>query len=226
MRNNETVIIVAGGTGKRMKSAIPKQFLTVNNHIIFFKTIEAFYRYNNHINIILVLPRGFIKYWKELITRHNFKISHYVVEGGDTRFQSVKNGLSAVMHKDGIVAVHDAVRPFVSQETIKNVFTTALEKGNAIPCIGLKDSVRIMGNKTSQAIDRKRLKIIQTPQAFSTQQVQEAYLQDFHPLFTDDASVVENTGATIHLVEGNEENIKITTPFDLAIAGHIAQSLE
>jgi 2-C-methyl-D-erythritol 4-phosphate cytidylyltransferase len=210
-------IIVAGGSGQRMSSSIPKQFLKINNEIILMKSIRAFFNFNNSIEIIIALPEDQIGYWKNLCIENNFKIDHKVVSGGKTRFHSVKNALKEVS-TDGIVAIHDGVRPLVSQDTINNVFEIALTNGNAVPYIDSVDSVRVIESLSNKPIDRDKVKLIQTPQAFDCKLLLNAYEQDWHENFTDDASVFEKNGKQINLVPGNKENIKITNQVDLLIA--------
>lgn len=211
------VVIVAGGSGQRMGNSIPKQFLKIGNEIILMRSIKAFYNYDKNTGIVLALPKNQIEYWKNLCDEYNFDINHKIVEGGETRFHSVKNALMEIP-QDGIVAVHDGVRPLVHINTIENTYKVAQEKGNAIPYIDSIDSVRIIENDDNKPFDRDKIKLIQTPQAFSCQIIHRAYKQDWNTLFTDDASVVENLGIQINLVSGNRENIKITTKTDLTIA--------
>jgi 2-C-methyl-D-erythritol 4-phosphate cytidylyltransferase len=217
------VIIVAGGTGTRMNSVIPKQFLEINGLPILMHTIRKFAECIEHIKIIVVLPEIHIGLWKALCEEHQFKIPHQVVTGGETRFYSVKNGLATIhlgstLQKDALVAVHDAVRPLVSKSTIINTFEMAEKKGNAIPAIRINESIREVSGQQSKAVDRDNFFVIQTPQCFLYSQLTKAYQQDYVSSFTDDATVVETNGELIHLVEGNPENIKITTPKDLNVA--------
>ncbi|MDP4188063.1 MAG: 2-C-methyl-D-erythritol 4-phosphate cytidylyltransferase [Bacteroidota bacterium] len=212
------VIIVAGGSGKRMNSSIPKQFLKVRGIPILMRTLLVFYKYDKKIKIILALPEDQIPYWKKLCRTFNFTIPHDVVKGGLQRFQSVKNALAEIK-EEGIIAVHDGVRPLVSEETIDRCFKTAIKSGTAIPVIPVNDSLRMTNGQDSEMVDRSKYKIVQTPQVFKS----EILLQSYHkkrysPLFTDDASVVEMAGEKINLVDGNIENIKITTPLDIRIA--------
>ncbi|MCG8412474.1 MAG: 2-C-methyl-D-erythritol 4-phosphate cytidylyltransferase [Bacteroidales bacterium] len=211
------VIIVAGGSGQRMKSSIPKQFLEINTEIILMRSIRAFFNYDSSISIILVLPENQFDYWQKLCDKYQFKINHKLITGGETRFHSVKNGLQAV-DSEGFVAIHDGVRPLIDKSTIDTIYKTAVEKGNAIPYIDCNNSVRIEQNNTNQIIDRNKIKLIQTPQAFDTKIILEAYKQNWDESFTDDASVVEKLGYKINLVKGNKRNIKITTKIDLIVA--------
>ena len=214
---NQYLIIVAGGTGSRMEQVLPKQFITLNNTPIIIKTINCFLKYNSTINIIISVHKNFKTYLEELLKTHHIK-NIKIVLGGTTRFQSVKNGLKLVTNPHSIIGIHDAARPFVSLQTIKNCFETATLKGNAIPCISLNDSIRKIKNKTNIAVNRNNYKIIQTPQCFLASIIKQAFNQPYNPLFTDDATVLESIGQTIFLVDGNIENIKITTPHDLLIA--------
>ena len=211
------IIITAGGSGKRMNAGIPKQFILLNNLPVLMHTINAFFNYSNKVNIVLVLPETTFKTWDELCKKYNFQISHQLVKGGKTRFQSVKNGLS-VIDKECLVAIHDGVRPFVKNEVIRNCFETAERLGNAVPAIAINESIREIRNSQNLPADRKKFRIIQTPQIFHSSLIKKAYQQDYREDFTDDASVVESTGIKINLVEGNHENIKITRPVDIKIA--------
>jgi 2-C-methyl-D-erythritol 4-phosphate cytidylyltransferase len=208
-------LIVAGGKGLRMGAEIPKQFLLLHGKPVLMHTIEAFATITD-IRIVLVLPQSQMSYWQELNKEYSFSIPHTLVAGGDTRFQSVKNGLSAI--SDGMVAIHDGVRPIVSQELLANAYETCEQKGNAVLAVRLKDSIRevdLLGNKN---VNRNNYYLIQTPQVFHSSEIIAAYQQAEHDNFTDDASVLESAGAKIHLVEGTYRNIKITTPEDLAMA--------
>ncbi len=213
------VIIVAGGTGTRMQSTTPKQFLEINGEAIIIRTINVFLKYDPAIKIIISVHRDFKTYLDELIAKHitgNKNIS--IVLGGDTRFQSVKNGLALVDYENAIVGIHDAARPSVSIQTITNCFDTAKEKGNAIPVVAINESLRTVNGEKNSAVNRNEFKIIQTPQCFLASKIKKAFLQEYNSSFTDDATVLESTGEKINLVEGNIENIKITDQFDLAIA--------
>lgn len=208
-------LIVAGGKGLRMGAEIPKQFLLLQGKPVLMHTIEAFASLPD-TQIVLVLPQSQMSYWQELCKSHSFSIQHSLIAGGDTRFQSVKNGLSAV--SEGMVAIHDGVRPIVSQELLNNAYYTCEQKGNAVLAVRLKDSIRevdLLGNKN---VNRNNYYLIQTPQVFHSAEIKSAYDVAEHDNFTDDASVLESAGAKIHLVEGSYSNIKITTPEDLAIA--------
>jgi len=217
MTKSKTVLIVAGGKGERMNTDIPKQFLEIHGKPILMHTLDVFQRYDAAIRLILVLPAVQIDFWKELCKKHAFTLSHQIVAGGQTRFQSVKNGLGAVKDS-GLVAIHDGVRPLVSMETIAHCFDEAEKHDAAIPVVDLVESLRQLTDNGSQSVNRNTFKLVQTPQVFDGEMLKKAYEQDFSPFFTDDASVVEAIGIKIHLVEGNRENIKITTKFDLEMA--------
>ena len=223
MTKNKIAIIVAGGKGLRMQTNIPKQFIEILGKPVLMHTLEAFYRYDSAIQLIIVLPEYQIEFWKSLCKKHNFELPHHIVAGGQTRYQSVKNGLNTI---DGsaLIAVHDGVRPFVSIQTITRCFDEADKNGSAIPVMNLEESIRHITENSSESIDRTAYKIVQTPQVFDSEILKKAYEQNFSAMFTDDASVVEASGIEIHLVEGNRENIKITTGFDLEIAETILKS--
>ncbi|MBK21713.1 MAG: 2-C-methyl-D-erythritol 4-phosphate cytidylyltransferase [Flavobacteriales bacterium] len=211
-----SIIIVAGGKGLRMGSDIPKQFLMLKSKPVIMHTIRAFYDWNKNCEFILVLPSDQQSYWQLLVSQYKFDIPVKITTGGNTRFESVKNGLQKSSGR--IVGIHDGVRPLVSTKTIEKCFEVAECLGNAVPCIPVTDSLRVVENGKNQIIDRSKYYRIQTPQVFQRAILLKGFDQDFCEEFTDDASVVEKTGETIHLVEGNEENIKITTPSDLKIA--------
>jgi 2-C-methyl-D-erythritol 4-phosphate cytidylyltransferase len=202
-------IIVAGGSGSRMNSDIPKQFIEVGGFPILMHTLKRFKEADAEIELILVLPESQFKFWNMLCEKYS-TVPHQLVKGGKTRFQSGLNGLQ-VIGNEGIVAIHDGVRPFVSVEIINKSFKVAAEKGTAIVSVPSKDSVRVNG----QAIDRSTVRLIQTPQTFQIPLIKKAFETEELSTFTDDASVAEHAGFTINLIEGNYENIKITTPEDL-----------
>lgn len=211
-------IIVAGGKGNRMGHTVAKQFLELNNKPVLMHTIEAFHDCVLNPEIILVLNRQLHSYWEELCSTHQFGIPHQVIAGGAERFDSVKNGLAAVKGP-AVVAVHDAVRPLVTAETILRSYEMAEEKGNAIAAIQPVDSVRIKKEgEPSAALNRNELYLIQTPQTFLYEQLEKAYLQPYKSVFTDDASVVEHAGYDINLLPGDRSNIKITYAEDLEMA--------
>ena len=213
----EYAIIVAGGSGSRMQHDIPKQFIPVAGKPILMHTIERFYNYSAHIRLVVVLPKEQLETWRELCREHEFKIFHMTVPGGATRFGSVKNGLGAVIG-DGLVAVHDGVRPFVAKETIAVAFAAAANYGSGVVAVSPKDSIRELTADGSIAVPRANYKLVQTPQVFRASILQRAYEQPVQAHFTDDASVVESIGEKITLVEGSYRNIKITTPEDLILA--------
>lgn len=213
----EYALIVAGGKGMRMGSELPKQFLPIGGKPVLMHTMEAFYAYDSEIRIILVLPASQQSYWAELCRKHCFSIPHAVADGGETRFHSVKNGLSFV-DTPGLVGVHDGVRPFVSREVIDRCYALAAEKQAAIPVVDVVETVRRVEGDRSVTVNRDEYKLVQTPQVFDAGLLKRAYEQPYTPRFTDDASVVEALGVSVALTAGNRENIKITTPFDLKIA--------
>lgn len=214
---DSSVIIVAGGKGLRMESDIPKQFLPVGGKPILMHTIEAFHTADRTFRIILVLPSDQQNYWKSLCLQYDFLIEHTIVNGGDTRFMSVRNALE-IVPCDGIVAVHDGVRPFVASEVIKRCFDEAQIHRAVVPVVDIAESIRQISPGGSTARCRDQYKLVQTPQVFDSTLLHEAYKQPFCSSFTDDASVVESLGEKIFLTKGNRENIKITTSFDLLIA--------
>ncbi|HTH82727.1 MAG TPA: 2-C-methyl-D-erythritol 4-phosphate cytidylyltransferase [Mucilaginibacter sp.] len=212
-------IIVAGGSGSRMQSAVPKQFLLLNGLPVLMHTLLAFYNSESKPQLILVLPAGFHEHWEQLCAMHNFMVPHQLVNGGETRFHSVKNGLNLVPdHADTLIAVQDAVRPLTSSTIIDYAYQHAAKHGNAITAVKSRDSVRQLKGDTSVHLNREEIYLIQTPQTFQLAQLKNAYRQDYHTKFTDDASVVEETGIKINLVNGDHQNIKITFPEDIAIA--------
>ena len=210
-------LIVAGGSGSRLKGAVPKQFLELQGRPVLMLTFDVFKNYDSQIEFILVLPKNQVKYWEELCKEHNFLLEYKLAFGGETRFHSVKNGLDLI-DEEGIVFIHDGVRPLVSEQTIQNCYETTLGKGNALPVVPVTESVRFVDDTGNIAVGRSKYFLVQTPQTFKVGLIQKAYQQNFSDRFTDDASVLENLGETIHLVEGNRENIKITYPEDLIIA--------
>ncbi|MEG1547007.1 MAG: 2-C-methyl-D-erythritol 4-phosphate cytidylyltransferase [Bacteroides sp.] len=211
------ILIVAGGKGLRMGGEIPKQFLVLGNCPVLMHTIRAFYEYDSSIHIILVLPSDQQTYWRKLCDSYSFGIPYEMADGGETRFHSVLNGLRLIT-EDGLVGVHDGVRPFVSREVIAHCFEAAAEKRAVIPVIGIMETVRCLAEGISKTVDRNNYKLVQTPQVFTTSLLKQAYNQTYTPAFTDDASVVEALNVPVCLVEGNRENIKITTPFDIKVA--------
>lgn len=210
-------LIVAGGKGLRMGTELPKQFLPIGGKPVLMRTLEAFYIYDSEIQIILVLPHSQQDYWQQLCREYLFSVPHAIADGGETRFQSVKNGL-ALVNTPGLVGVHDGVRPFVSQEVISRCYDLAGEKKAVIPVIDVVETVRRLEREGSVTVSRDDYKLVQTPQVFDAELLKQAYNQPYTPHFTDDASVVEALGVPVVLTDGNRENIKITTPFDLKIA--------
>ncbi|MCY1721708.1 2-C-methyl-D-erythritol 4-phosphate cytidylyltransferase [Prolixibacteraceae bacterium Z1-6] len=210
-------LIVAGGSGNRMKNSVPKQFLEINEKPLLMYTFEAFASFDPTIEFILVLPESQCSYWELLCKQHQFKYNYRLAFGGENRFQSVKNGLNLI-DDDGIIFIHDGVRPLVSEQTLHNCYNTATSKGNALPVIPPSESIRYSFENKNNAVDRSKYFLVQTPQTFWVSEIKEAYNLASHENFTDDATVLENSGKTIHLVEGNRENIKITWPQDLFVA--------
>lgn len=218
------VVIVAGGSGKRMGAELPKQFLELAGRPVLMHTIERFKTFNNAIEIITVLPENQLRFWLDLQKKHSFAILQTLVKGGSNRFMSVRNGLKFV-NSPGLVAIHDGVRPFVSIDTIKRCFETAEKLGNAIPAISPTESLRIVTEQGSLPVNRFTVKQIQTPQIFNAALIKDAYKQEYSPDFTDDATVLEKTGEKINLIEGNRENIKITNPEDLLISDALLKTI-
>ena len=210
-------LLVAGGSGNRMNNSVPKQFLEIGGRPVLMYTFDAFFNYDPNIEFILVLPEEQNSLWNQLCKKHHFKIEYQIAFGGETRFYSVKNGLDKIIG-DGIVFIHDGVRPLVSEKTIQNCLEMAVEKGNALPVISMSESVRMVEGLHNKAVDRSKYFLVQTPQTFQTGLIKVAYRQAKSSLFTDDATVLENMGETINMVEGNRENIKITYPEDLIFA--------
>ena len=222
------IIIVAGGKGLRMGSDIPKQFLPVGGKPVLMRTLERFREYSPTLQIILVLPKAQQEYWRQLCQQYQFPLpveegvrggSYLLADGGETRFHSVQNGLALIPDDaEGVVGVHDGVRPFPSIEVIRNCYETAREKKAVIPVIPVVETVRQLEGATSFTVPRDDYRLVQTPQCFDIQLLKATNRQPYNDGFTDDASVVEAYGFDITLVEGNRENIKITTPYDLKIA--------
>jgi 2-C-methyl-D-erythritol 4-phosphate cytidylyltransferase len=210
------VIIVAGGTGNRMNAGVPKQFLLLGGKPVLMHSLQRFYDADPSTEIIVALPENEIGTWEALCVQHSFTIPHRITKGGETRFHSVKKALEEVKEKS-IVAVHDGVRPFADTNLINRCFLEAEQHGNAVPAIPVNDSIRKVENERSEWIDRNAFVIIQTPQCFASEMLKEAYNTEYKSVFTDDASVVELHGQTIHLTEGDRENIKITYPVDLIL---------
>ena len=212
-----SVVIVAGGKGLRMGTAIPKQFLLLAGRPVLMHTIEIFYNFDSDMQIVVVLPSEQQGFWKELCEKHQFNLSHEVISGGETRFHSVKNGLSLVA--DGmIVGIHDGVRPLVSSEVLSVCYETAERQRAAFPVIPVIDSLRKKTSEGSVMVDRSEYFQVQTPQVFHSDMIKKAYLSPFSEQFTDDVSVLESAGEKAVEVPGCRENIKITGEVDLVIA--------
>ena len=219
-------IIVAGGKGLRMGSDLPKQFLPVGGMPILMRTIARFYQYSHDLRIIVVLSKDQRDCWRALCRNHHFDSPHTLADGGASRFQSSRNGLALVPDdEDGVVAFHDGVRPFVSEEVIGRCFDMAHEEYTAVPVIPVTDTLRHVDDRTgnSYTVNRKLFRAVQTPQVFDISLAKQAFNQPERDAFTDDASVVESLGVKVNTVEGNRENIKITTPFDLKVGEVLAQ---
>lgn len=206
-----------------MGSDLPKQFLPIGGKPVLMRTLEAFYRYDAEMRLIVVLPRSQQAYWSELCGKHCFALPHRVADGGESRFHSVRNGL-ALIRTSGLVGVHDGVRPFVSSEVIARCYEEAAGKRAVIPVIDVVETVRQIEGGRSRTVPRDEYKLVQTPQVFDVDLLKEAYSQPYTSAFTDDASVVEALGVPVHLTAGNRENIKITTPFDLKVAAALLDS--
>lgn len=213
----EYAVIVAGGKGTRIKSSAPKQFLELAGLPVLMHTINAFFRYSEKINIILVLPEQDFTTWENLCKKYSFNKPLVLQRGGASRFQSVKRGLAKI-EGDGLVAIHDGVRPLVATEIIASSFRIAAEKKSAVAAVALKESIRVVDGEMTRAEDRSRFRLIQTPQTFDVALIQNAYQQPEDTTLTDDASVAERAGHVITLFDGSYVNIKITTEEDLAVA--------
>lgn len=222
---NKYAIVVAGGTGSRMGNAIPKQFLLLRDKPVLYYTIQTFLEAYSDFQVVLVLPEAFTDMGAEIIDAFFDHSRIKITAGGETRFNSVKNGLKLV-DSDSIVFVHDGVRCLVTPELIRRCYTKALENGSAIPVIPAKDSVRIIGEEDNESIDRSKVVLVQTPQTFHSRILLPAFEIDYKERFTDEATVVEAYGLKIELVEGEETNIKITKPSDLVIAECIINERE
>lgn len=218
------VIVVAGGKGLRMGGDIPKQFIPIKGKPVLMRTLEAFHAYDDKIELIVVLPVEQQAYWKRLCADYGFTLPHTVADGGETRFHSVRNGLAQVK-EDGLVGVHDGVRPFVSREVIAACYDAAAEQEAVVPVTDVVETIRrVEPDGQSETVPRDCYKLVQTPQVFSVGLLKQAYRQVYVPRFTDDASVVEALGHPVCLVKGNRENIKLTTPFDLRVAEVLADA--
>ena len=219
------VIIVAGGKGLRMGSDIPKQFLPIGGKPVLMRTIERFHAYAENLQIILVLPEAQQDYWRQLCEQYHFEVKYQLANGGQTRFHSVQNGLALIPDDaEGVVGVHDGVRPFPSVDVIRNCYETARTAKAVIPVIPVVETVRHLEGEGSVTVPRGDYRLVQTPQTFDIQLLKAANRQPYNEGFTDDASVVESYGHQITLVEGNRENIKITTPYDITVAEALINS--
>lgn len=217
MEYKKVAIIVAGGSGTRMQSAVPKQFLELSGKPVLYHTIAAFAAAFPDMEIVLVLPEAHFTFANHLLQAFDHLPHITITKGGETRFHSVKNGLQLVK-QPSVVFVHDGVRPLVSTTLIRTCYEAALAHGSAIPVIEMKDSIREISAGSNAAVDRDRFRIIQTPQTFLSELILPAFELPYDPLFTDEATVVERLGHPVHLLPGEESNIKITRPLDLAIA--------
>ena len=216
----KTAIIVAGGTGQRMGATLPKQFLAIEGKSILLHTVDQFVAAFSDINFVIVLPADYIQEGENLIASSGITQHVQIVAGGDTRFQSVKNGLSQV-DPEAIVFVHDAVRCLLTPDLIQRCYQQAVEKGSAIPAVSSTDTIRVIEGTKHHVVNRENVMMIQTPQTFKAALLIKAFEQAHQPSFTDEANVLEASGTEVFLIEGEYENIKITRPLDLAIANYI-----
>ena len=214
MGQSEYALVVAGGSGNRMESSKPKQFLQIGALPIVMHSLNAFSNYSKKVKLVLVLPNDEMGWWDELCQVHRFKSKVQIIAGGPTRFNSVKNGLMSIGNK-GLVAIHDGVRPFVSREIIKAAYQSATQYGSGVAAIELTDSIRQVDDLNSRSVPRDRYRLVQTPQTFQTALIKQAYEKAENNLFPDDASVFESAGNSVKLVEGGFENFKITNQMDL-----------
>lgn len=217
MTRKEYALIVAGGKGTRIKSAIPKQFIELNGKPMLIHTLETFFRYSPSLTVVLVLPADDITKWREIMVQHQFPHDITLQTGGETRFQSVKRGLEK-LSGEGLVAIHDGARPLVSVDIIGASFRLAAAHKTAVAAVPLKESIRAIDHDVTRAVDRSRFKLIQTPQTFDLDLIRKAYQITEDAGLTDDASVAERAGHSISLFEGSYENIKVTTEEDLILA--------
>lgn len=209
------MIIVAGGSGTRMGADLPKQFIELNGLPILMHTLQHLHEMDAAMQLVLVLPEGQMDFWEQLCYKHNWRVPHLLANGGATRFLSVQSGLALAEGK--LVGVHDGVRPFVSREVVQACFKAAEYNGAAIPVVPIIQSLRKLGNGGSKAADRNEYRAVQTPQCFQTELFKKAFARAEHTDYSDDATVVEASGHPISMVEGNNENIKITSPIDLEL---------
>jgi len=223
---NRAVIIVAAGSGSRMGGALPKQYIKLREKPLIIHALERFQIFDPEMNIVVVLAPAHKQLWEDVAKSHELARGLTVVMGGDSRYDSVKNGLTRV-DQASLVGIHDAVRPLVSQDTLKRCYDAALRKGSGIPVIEMDESVRKLDKQGgSLPMDRSGLRRVQTPQVFRSERIKQAYQQPFKSTFTDDASVYETVYGAPNLVDGNRENIKITTPTDMQLAGLLIDSLD
>jgi 2-C-methyl-D-erythritol 4-phosphate cytidylyltransferase len=225
MPPKEYALIVAGGKGTRIKSQVPKQFLEIKGKPVLLHTLNAFFRYSDHIHVILVLPEDDFETWSSITKKYSFNKSITLQKGGDSRFQSVKNGLAKI-DGEGLVAIHDGVRPLVSPDIIGASFRLAAVHQSAVAAVRLKESIRMTDQDNTKAMDRSKFRLIQTPQTFHVQLIKKAYEIKEDPSLTDDASVAERAGHVISLFEGSYENIKITTAEDLVVAEALISNIK
>lgn len=211
-------IIVAGGSGSRMQSALPKQFMELCGEPVLMHTIRAFHNSQSSPQLILALHGSYHELWSALCAKHNFTIPHKITMGGETRFHSIKNAVDSITEEDALIAVHDAVRPLVSADIINEAYRCAAENGTAVTAVKSRDSIRQVNSNKSISLNRDSIYLVQTPQTFQSALLKKAYEQPYSDSFTDDASVVEQSGVNITLIEGDYANIKITFPEDIAIA--------
>lgn len=215
----KAAVLVAGGKGSRMGGSVSKQYLPIGGKPVLMHTLQRFHEADPTIFLILVLPEPDFPIWEKLCEEYQFTIPHQVIAGGNSRFQSVRNGLDALPFEDGLVAIHDGVRPFVNREVILESFAEAEKSGSAIAVVDLKDSIRKLGTDgVSTFQERQYFRLVQTPQTFQISKIKKAFQVEELPQFTDDATVYENQGWVVSLISGNAENIKITTPEDLDYA--------
>ena len=216
---NKAAILVAGGKGTRMGGPVSKQYLPLAGKPVLMHTLEVFYRVDPSMELIVVLPESDFELWEDLVKAHQFTIPHRQVAGGNSRFQSVRNGLKSISFEDGLVAIHDAVRPFVKKEVISASFEEAAKSGSAIAVIALRDSIRkLTDDGKSFYQERQYFRLVQTPQTFQLAKIRKAFQATELPQFTDDATVYEHQGWQVGMIPGNPENIKLTTPEDMAYA--------
>ena len=220
--NKISVIITAGGIGKRMGGDLPKQFIPLSGKPILLRTLECFYQIDANFELIVTLPCEWHEYWQNLVREFDSSIPHTLVPGGEERFYSIKNALESC--SGDFILVHDGVRPFVAKETVLACLDALNTCEAVIPVLAIKESVRELHGSTSRAVDRTNFLLVQTPQCFSTDVLRNAYQLNYHSGITDDATLVESLGIDIQLIQGNEDNMKITTQKDLIIAEAILAS--